>query len=149
MKRRKTFTSISDSDDEDDIPTSYCPHCKQYGFNYLMGKRIYGEKEPIPSDDENWLQRHNCGLLLAKVHAQRETKLKGFIETPYTIYDSGKVTVLATNSSVKRRKMIDKLKKNKIVYDRENNFEDKDPDVQRIIREGKKLISYQSQDKDK
>jgi hypothetical protein len=142
IKRKAAFTAIADDDDDEDIPVSYCPRCKEYGFNNIMKERIYPNGEPKPSDHENWLHCWTCNTIVAKVHAQRLDEISGIKEPDNNIHDyPGKVAIEVMNSSKKRRKMIDQFKKNRIGYDRDN-FEDKDPDIQRMLDNGKQLVSY-------
>lgn len=55
--RRAAFVAITYSDDDEDIDkiTAYCERCKSFGFNYLLGPRIYPNDEPIPYDADKWL----------------------------------------------------------------------------------------------
>lgn len=136
--RKKAFVSTADNDNDKEKITSYCPKCESFGFYSKLGERVYdNDIIDIPSDHDNWLQCYRCGLLLPKVHAKRETKIKGFIEIPDTIHDSGKTIATAINP----RKLPYKRKS----YNRDEQDPLKiDPDIQRMMRkQGNQLVSYQ------
>ncbi len=78
--RRSAFGATGDNEDSKDKITSYCPNCIEAKVYELLKERIYGQNETIPEDNDNWLQCHRCGLVIAKVHAQQESKLKGFVD---------------------------------------------------------------------
>jgi hypothetical protein len=77
MHKKKAFVSIADDDEDADKITAYCERCKSYGFYHLLKPRIHhSDNGPPPHDADNWLQCYNCGTIVPKVHAQRESKLK-------------------------------------------------------------------------
>lgn len=145
IKRKKSHTSISDEQHTDPI-TSLCHKCLRFGIYSYLGERVYNENELIPSDHDFWLQCHRCGLVVAKVHAERQTTIKGFVDPPKNIHDSGKVVVLPINNRSKEWKEKHKA----IVEDRNTTADRKDPlkqdkDLQRLMSDpSKKLINYSS-----
>lgn len=108
--RKAAFIAIiGDGDNENDIPTSYCPDCQEYGFNYLLKERIYPNGEPKPSDYDAWMQCHSCGLLLPKVNVKRLDEITGIKEPDNNPHDyPGKVAIEVMNkkSSDRRRNFI-------------------------------------------
>ena len=89
-----------------------------------------------------------CGLLIAKVHVQQETRLKGFIDTPDTIYDNGKVTIAAahkcSSSHARSKEIIDFIKKTRLGANRSRDYVDIDSDLRSQLSKGKTLVSYSS-----
>ena len=147
MKRKAAFVSIADDDSDTDNITSYCPKCAKYNVQSLLGPRIYDEGEPVARDDDLWMMCRRCGLLIAKVHAQRETKLKGFIDTPDSIYDSGKVTVLPFNERSNKHKQAMQIIRDRPEHDTDQEtIAKKDKDIAAMLAKGKQLVSYNSND---
>lgn len=150
MNRRKAFVSILDDDvdiDDEDIDkiTSYCERCKSFGFNHLLGPRIYPKDEPIPYDSNKWLQCYNCGTIVPKVHAKHENEIEGVKSVPDNIHDASKVVVLSSKGGPSHRRsraIIDQIKKTRPGANRQNNYTDVDIDVRSHLSSGKKLISY-------
>lgn len=143
--RKAAFIAIiGDGDDEDtDKVTSYCPHCKEYGFNYLLKERIYPKDQPLPSDHESWLQCYNCGTIVAKVHAPRLDEITGIKEPDNNPHDyPGKVAIEVMNkkSSDRRRNFIKSLNR----PDHSKGPEDIDSDLYSQLQKGKQLVSYES-----
>lgn len=123
---------------------SYCQYCESLGFLHKLGPRIYPNDQPISYDSDKWLQGYNCGEITPRVHDKQDNEIGPIVEPPKNIHKHNNVTVLATNSSKKRRAMIDKLKKNRIGYNRQNNYTDIDLDLRYLLQKGKQLVSYQS-----
>lgn len=129
MTRRSAFIFMSENnDDSEDYIISYCSKCQSFGFLSELKERIYNTNEPIPSDSDNWLQCHRCGLVVAKVHAKWENEIVGIkdVSDSTSIYDSGKTVIETVNSgkyhTSKRRQFIKNL--NRIDH-RTNKPEDK------------------------
>jgi hypothetical protein len=145
MTRKKAFISMSDNNDDysEDHITSYCERCESFGFLSELKERIYPDNEPIPSDSDNWMQCHRCGTIIAKVHVKHVTKLKGFVDIPDTIYDSGKTIIETVNSgkyptSKRRKQFIKNLNR----LDHRIEPQDKDKDLQNLLNQGRILINY-------
>ena len=90
-----------------------------------------------------------CGLLIGKVHAKHENKLKGFVEPEDNIHDNGKVAIFATHrkdsSHAKSKAIIDLIKKTRPGASRAKDFVVVDLDLRSQIQtKGKKLVSYSS-----
>ena len=139
-KRRDTWISTADNyNDDNEFPKSYCPSCESFGFYNLLKERIYSKEERINGellrDSDNWLQCYTCGLIVATVHAKQTTTIVGIKEVHDSIYDSKKVVV---KHFIKPRR---KLNVNRGVI--RTNPED-DPDIQRHLEGGARLISYES-----
>ena len=141
MKRRDSVVALSDNMDDDDlVPTSYCPKCLKYDIKTLLGPRIYGLGEPEASDHDKWLQCPKCGHLLPRVHAQEEQQLVPFIEPPKNIHDSNRPTIIPIHDRSNKIK-IAKQNMKPIGSDREDILK-KDKDLQLMLAKGKQLISY-------
>ncbi len=106
-----------------------------------MKERIYPNGEPRPSDHENWLHCWVCNTIIAKVHAQRQDEIAGIKELDNNIHDyPGKVAIEIMNkkSSDRRRNFVKNLNR----PDHSKGPEDKDPDLNRMLKSGKRLVSY-------
>jgi hypothetical protein len=149
MTRRKAaFTAIADDDDED-IPVSYCPSCKDYGFNRLMGERVYPNGEPKPSDHDSWLCCHSCGLLLPKYQAKRLDEITGIKEPDNNPHDyPGKLAIATTHkhssSHAKSREILNFIKKTRPGASRSKDYVDVDLDLRSHLNSGKQLVNYSS-----
>src|SRR5688500_7804899 len=119
VKRRAAFVAIVDDDDDDDADkiTAYCERCKDLGFYYKLGSRIYPKDEPNPYDADKWLQCPNCGQVTPRVYAKQENEITPIVDPPDTIHDSNKVVAIATNHQSKSRNrsraILDHIKKNR------------------------------------
>jgi hypothetical protein len=139
-KRRDYFVTTAGNNyyDDNDLPKSYCPSCESFGFYNLLKERIYSKEERIngknPADADNWLMCEN-GHIVAQVHAKQTTTIVGIKEVHDSIYDSKKVVV---KHFIKPRR---KLNVNRGVI--RTNPED-DPDIQRHLEGGARLIRYES-----
>jgi hypothetical protein len=147
ISRKAAFVAITDSDDDDntDKVISFCPSCKNYGFNYLLKERIYPKDQPLPSDHENWMQCHTCGTIVSKVHAKRQDVITGIKEPDNNIHDyPGKVVIAVMNkkSIDRRRNFIKNLNK----PDHSKGPENSDIDLQQMLSKGKQLVSYTSEE---
>jgi hypothetical protein len=153
-KRRDYFVTTSDNNyyysDSEDFSHSYCPNCESYGHYNLLKERVYQDSELIngdkPHDSENWLQCYRCGLIVATVHAKQDSKITGIKDVPESIYDTKKLTILPFNErSQKNQRKYRQLIKSRTIR---KNPEEDDPDIQRHLEKGSRLISYQSTNED-
>ena len=100
----------------------------------------------MTSDHDNWLQCHTCGTLVAKVHAKRQDEIVGIREPDHSIHDHDKAVIKSVMQesilAVKRRQFIKYLNR---INHRTKIPEDKDPDLQNMLNQGKQLISYQGE----
>lgn len=81
IHRKARFAAIVDEDDSEGKITSFCPDCSEYNVQSLMKERISSNDQPVPqSDRENFIQCWNCGLILPKSHAKKESKTVPFVE---------------------------------------------------------------------
>ena len=152
MTRRKAFVSIVDDSEDEDIDkiTAYCENCRSYGFNHLLGPRLYPNKyEPIPYDSNNWLQCYNCGTIVPKVHAKQENEIEGVKSIPDNIHDSNKVVALSSKGGPSHRRskaIIDQIKRTRPGASRAKDYVDIDLDLRAQLSSGsgKKLVSYSS-----
>jgi hypothetical protein len=122
------MVDFSSEDDEEKI--SYCKHCLKFGFRVRLRNRIYPDNEPMPVDNENWLQCHECGLTFPVHQAEKEAGIKEVVETTDNPFDSGKSFLGIDSRNLRNKKRKDTL-----------NYID-DPDVTRELKKGHILLSY-------
>jgi hypothetical protein len=58
---------------------SCCSHCVKFGFMVPLKNRICPDNEPIPVDHDQWLQCHECGLLVPIYELQKEASIKDIV----------------------------------------------------------------------
>jgi len=119
-------------DKEDDDSISYCKHCEKFGFKVPLRNRIYPNNEPIPPDQDQWRQCHECGSIVPIYELEMEPAINDFVETIDNPFDNAKGTMLGIDNRKASRK-----KKQKPNYDYI-----KDEDLKRELRKGNTLISY-------
>jgi hypothetical protein len=131
--RRRSRAEIVDFSSDDDEKISYCKHCLNFGFMVPMKNRVYANNEPIPVDDDQWKQCHECGEIVPVYEIEKESSIKDVIETVDNPFDIGK-SFLGIDSRSARRKM----KKKKELFG-----DISDPDLKRELASGQtQLISY-------
>jgi hypothetical protein len=125
------------SDDDNDSIKSYCKHCLSFGFQVPLKNRIYPEGEPIPADHENYLQCHECGLIVPVYEIEKEASIKDVVETSDNPFDIGtsflgidsRTSVGGKNARKKR--------------ERQKQLDDiKETDLKADLAKGNTLISY-------
>jgi hypothetical protein len=123
--------------DTDNEKISYCKHCLEYGFQVRLKNRIYPDNEPIPVDHDQFLQCHECGLIVPVYEIEKEASIKDVIETSDNPFDIGtsflgidsRTSVGGKNARKKR--------------ERQKELEDiKDDEVKRELAKGNTIISY-------
>jgi hypothetical protein len=136
---RRSHTEIVDftEGDNDDSIISYCKHCLEFGFQIRLKNRIYPEGQPIPVDHENYLQCHECGLIVPVYELEKEATIKDVVETTDNPFDSGKDFLgIDSRTSIGGKNARKKR-------ERQRQLEDiKDDDLKREIAKGNTLISY-------
>jgi hypothetical protein len=90
IKRRKTIFSSINNNKEDD--TRYCDRCYQVGAPCILGRRIYGADEVIPSDDDLFRQCHTCGTVYPLYAARHLDDAQASdivpVANPFSIYST-------------------------------------------------------------
>ena len=125
-------------DDNDDSIISYCKHCLEYGFQVRLKNRIYPNNEPVPVDHENYLQCHECGLIVPVYELEKEASIKDVIETSDNPFDVAKNEFLGIE---RRTSASGKNARKK--RERQKQLDDiKDDEVKRELAKGNTLISY-------
>jgi hypothetical protein len=146
--RRAAFVAIVDdtADDEHiDKIRAYCESCASFGFNYKLGPRIY--EGPKPYDSNKWLQCHNCGTIVPKVHAKQDNEIAPIVDPPKSIHDSNKVVVLSSKGGPAHRRskaILDQIKRSRPGARRSKDYVDADLDLRAQLNSGKKLVNYNS-----
>jgi hypothetical protein len=138
MINRKSRVGIVDfSEDKEDEKISYCKECLEYGFSVPLKNRIYPNNEPIPPDHENFLQCHECGLIIPVYELEKESSIKDVVETSDNPFDTGKDFLgIDSRTSIGGKNARKKR-------ERQRQLEDiKDDDLKREIAKGNTLISY-------
>jgi len=125
---------VVDYDDTEEKKVSYYRECLQYGLQIPLKNRIYPKGEPIPPDNDQWLQCHNCGLIVPIYEKKNEPVIQDFTETYDSPFDVAKDVFITIDS----RKASRKARKNN------DRFGDiNDPDLKRELASGQtRLISY-------
>jgi len=119
-------------DKEDDDSISYCKHCEKFGFKVPLRNRIYPNNEPIPPDQDQWRQCHECGSLVPIYELEVEPVINDFVETIDDPFDNAKNTMLGVASRTVRRK-----KRQKLDFDHI-----KELDLKKDLKKGYTLLSY-------
>jgi hypothetical protein len=124
--------------DTDDSIKSYCKHCLSFGFTVPLKNRIYPNNEPIPPDSDQFLQCHECGLIVPIYELEKEAEIKNLVEVVETPFDSAKNEFLGIDSRTSIGGKDARKKKQ-----RQKELEDiKDDEVRREVSKGNTLISY-------
>ncbi len=135
---RRSHTEIVDftEGDNDDSIVSYCKSCEKYGFKVRLKNRIYPNNEPIPVDSDQFLQCHECGLIVPVYELEKEASIKDVVETVENPFDIAKNSFLGVDNRTSIRGK--NARKKKELFGDIN-----DPDLKRELASGQtKLISY-------
>jgi hypothetical protein len=134
---RRSRAEIVDYSSDDEEKISYCKHCLKYGFMVQLKNRLYPDNQPIPVDHENYLQCHECGLIVPVYEIEKEPSIKDVVETTDNPFDSGKMFLgIDSRTSVGGKNARKKKERQKALEDI------KDDDLKREIAKGNTLISY-------
>jgi hypothetical protein len=131
----KREVGVVDYDDDiEEKKVSYCRKCLEYNLQVPLKNRIYPKGEPIPPDNDQFLQGHNCGLIVPIYEKKNEPVIQDFTETIDNPFDLAKDVFITIDSRKARRK----ARNNK------DRFGDiNDPDLKRELSSGQtRLISY-------
>jgi hypothetical protein len=125
------------SEDGDDSKKSYCKNCLSYGFKVPLKNRIYPNNEPIPIDDDQFLQCYECGLIVPVYENEKESSIKDVVETAENPFDIGKSFLgIDSRTSVGGKNARKKR-------DRQKALEDiKDENLKAELAKGNTSISY-------
>lgn len=134
MLRRSRVGIIDFNDADDDEKISYCKNCLKYGFHVPLRNRIYPDNEPIPVDHSNFLQCHECGLIVPIYELERDSKIQDAVSVSDNPFNDGK-SFLGIDS-----RKLSKKKRRQLDYDYIN-----DEELKRELRKGSTLISYSEQ----
>jgi hypothetical protein len=133
ISRPSSYGILDFNDDkEDDDSISYCKHCEKFGFKVPLRNRIYPNNEPIPPDQDQWRQCHECGSLVPIYELEMEPVINDFVETIDNPFDYAKDTMLGVASRTVRRK-----KRQKLDFDHI-----KELDLKKDLKKGYTLLSY-------
>jgi hypothetical protein len=129
---------FSEGDNSDHSIKSYCKHCLSFGFTVPLKNRVYPNNEPIPHDSDQFLQCHECGLIVTIYDLEKEASIKNLVETVDNPFDSVKNEFLGIDSrtSIGRKNARKKRERQKQLDDI------KDDEVRRQVSKGNTLISY-------
>jgi hypothetical protein len=134
MNRRSSYEIVDFYEESEDEKISYCKHCLEYNLQVPLKNRIYPKGEPIPRDDDQFLQCHNCGLIVPIYEKKNEPVIQDFTEVIDNPFDVQKDAVIGIDSRKARRK----ARKKKEMFGDIN-----DPDLKRELASGQtQLISY-------
>ena len=116
---------------------SYCRKCLEYGFRVKLKNRIYPKGQPIPPDNENWLQCHSCGEVYPIYEKKNEAMIKDFVETVDNPFDSGNMFLgIDSRTSIGGKNARKKRERQKQLD------EIKETDLKAELAKGNMLISY-------
>ncbi len=137
MIRRSRAEIVDFSSDDNEKIISYCKHCLEYNLKVPLKNRIYPDNQ-IPVDHDQFLQCHNCGLIVPVYEIEKEATIKDVVETIDNPFDQGK-SFLGIDS---RTSIGGKNARKK--RDRQRALDDiKDPDLKHELASGQiVLISY-------
>jgi hypothetical protein len=137
LHRRSRAEIVDFSEDGDDSKKSYCKNCLSYGFKVPLKNRIYPNNEPIPIDDDQFLQCYECGLIVPVYENEKESSIKDVVETAENPFDIGKSFLgIDSRTSVGGKNARKKR-------DRQKALEDiKDENLKAELAKGNTSISY-------
>jgi len=102
-----------------------------------LKNRIYPNGEPVPVDHDQFLQCHECGLIVPVYEIEKEASIKDVIETSDNPFDLGKDFLgIDSRTSIGGKNARKKREKDKQLDDI------KDDDVKKELAKGNTLISY-------
>jgi hypothetical protein len=138
ISRKPRLGIVDFSSDDDEKPKSYCRECLKYGFSVPLKNRIYPNNEPIPVDADQFLQCHECGLIVPVYELEKEASIKNAVETIESPFEFAKNSFLGIDS---RTSVGGKNARKK--RERQRQLDDiKDDEVKRELAKGNTLISY-------
>jgi len=138
LNRRSRLGIVDFSEDKEDEKISYCKKCLKFGFTVPLKNRIYPEGQTIPVDHDQFLQCHECGLIVPVYEIEKEASIKNVIETSDNPFDTGKDFLgIDSRTSIGGKNARKKREKQKELDDIS------DPDLKRELSSGQtQLISY-------
>jgi hypothetical protein len=139
IKRSKNFVALEEDQDDEQPMKAYCQGCLAVGINSVLESRKYLPDENgvtiVPSDADQWLQCMECGEFINIRDARYEGRLRSAIEDDdnnevgtiiETVYPKGKEAKKHRNKQRKEKELATI----------------KDPDIQKLIRQGYNVIDY-------
>lgn len=137
-KSRYGIIDFTEGHNDDNEIISHCKHCEKYGFKVRLRNRIYPNNEPVPKDADNFLQCHECGLIVPVYEIEKEASIKNLVETIDNPFDSAKNEFLGIDS---RTSIGGKNARKK--RERQKQLDDiKDENLKAELAKGNTLISY-------
>lgn len=113
---------------------SYCPKCAKSKRYNILSPRIYNEGEN-DSDRDMWRQCWHCGKIVGIYELKKESVIVPFVE-PRERFDTGeKITPIGLKRGGKR---------GQLKHHSDHKIDDgyKDSDVNRMVKKGGKVLSY-------
>jgi hypothetical protein len=139
IKRSQNFVALEEDQDDEQPMKSYCQGCLSVGINSVLEARKYLPDENgvtiVPSDADQWLQCMECGEYINKKDARYEGRLRSAIEED----DNNEVGTIIESVYPKgkeAKKFREKARKEKELATI------KDPDIQKLIRQGYNVVDY-------
>lgn len=124
-----------EDDSVDERKIAVCSRCLKFGIESVLKNRIYPDNQ-IPIDHDQWLQCHNCGLVVPIHEAKIEPTIKNIIETSEPSEVAKNQFLGVDNRTIENKKGKKRLEQ--FEYDDIN-----DQDLKRELASGQtKLISY-------
>jgi hypothetical protein len=136
-RSRAGMVDFSEGDNDDSIK-SYCKHCLSFGFSVPLKNRIYPQGEPIPSDSDQFLQCHECGLIVPIYEIEKESMIKDVVETSDNPFDVAKNEFLG----IDRRTSVGGKNARKKKERQKQLDEITDENLKAELAKGNTLISY-------
>ena len=133
--KRNSTGSLDTADQKKAIV--YCSRCEEFGLQRKLGERKYLPDEfgnySIPADHDQWLQCYYCGTLYPKHEVKEESIIEPFVTISENPFEALSSKIEGVDSGRQGRGT---------VYQRKRKDQYKDDDVNRLIRQGGKVIPY-------
>lgn len=137
-RSRYEIVDFNEGDNEEQQAKSYCKNCLKYGFSVPLKNRIYPEGQPIPPDNDQFLQCHECGLIVPVYELEKEASIKDVIETSDNPFDVAKNEFLGIDRRTSASGKNARKKK-----ERQKELDEiKETDLKADLAKGNTLISY-------
>ena len=109
LTERQTGRAVAVVDfnsDGTDGKIRYCPHCKDFGFQYKLGAKIKKKGEPPAPDDELFLSCYECGNTFPLHETHQETKIKDSVQTSSNPFENEPIFLSTDSRATERKKGI-------------------------------------------
>ena len=139
INRSKNVVSLEEDHGVEQPLKAYCQGCLAVGINSTLEARKYlpdaNGVTTIPGDADQWLQCMKCGEAVNKKDARYEGRLRSVIEED-SESEVGTIIEAVYPRGREAKKKRDKQRKEKELQSI------KDPDIQRLIRQGFQIVDY-------